>query len=70
MSRAAGGTNETPARFTDAILDEDGLPPCAPPDACATCRLFSTQRPGEDRAEWLERVIGAALGLGMLEIAS
>lgn len=58
---------EIPARFSDAILDDDGQPPCAVPELCETCRLFSVQRPGEDRAGWLERVIGAALGLPLLE---
>lgn len=64
----AAGAYDTGVRFTDVLLDEDGLPPCAAPEACETCRLFSTRRPDEDRAAWLARMIGSALGLP-LEVA-
>lgn len=47
-------TVPTDARFA-TLLDADGNPPCDPPDDCGVCVLFTHQRPGESRAEWLSR---------------
>lgn len=40
------------------LIDDDGDPPCDPPDDCDVCRLFSRQCPDESRAEWLRRITG------------
>lgn len=40
------------------LLDEDGRPPCDPPDACPVCRLFSRAEPDESWADWLARITG------------
>lgn len=53
MSRNRQQTRD--ARFA-TLLDEEGRPPCEPPDACSTCRLFSPQQPGESRSAWLSRI--------------
>lgn len=48
------------ARFA-TFVDEDGNPPCVPPDACPSCLLFDRQRPDESRAEWLARITRQAI---------
>lgn len=40
------------------LLDDDGKPPCDPPDDCRVCALFTHRRPGETRAGWLSRITG------------
>jgi hypothetical protein len=47
----------TGGRFA-SLIDDDGNPPCDPPDDCSVCTLFDRQRPGESRADWRARITG------------
>lgn len=42
--------------FESVLLDDDGRTPCTPPDDCPACVLFSGQRQGESRRDWLDRL--------------
>jgi hypothetical protein len=55
--RTGRRADKTDGRFA-TLIDEAGDPPCAVPDACAVCRLFTVERPGETRAAWLSRITG------------
>ena len=42
--------------FVESMFDDDGRPPCDPPDDCIVCRLFDGQRTDESRQAWLARI--------------
>lgn len=50
-------TTSSGGRFA-TLIDQQGNPPCDPPDDCAVCALFGQPRPGESRARWLARIAG------------
>jgi hypothetical protein len=37
----------------EILFDEDGRPPCDPPDSCDVCMLFSVPTAPAERARWV-----------------